>query len=134
MRWLGGKRLRFLRGQKGFTLIESLVAVGILAVIGVAFGSGLSTVSKSSAFYEQRVTATLLAQSLLENIKQAPFNPDATNDPHYSEDVSWPTDVPHPYEISLDVIEDVTGKQLITVTVTWDGRHMFDLTTIKGDW
>ena len=40
MKWLGKERLRFLRGQSGLSLIDTVVGIAILGAIGVAVLSG----------------------------------------------------------------------------------------------
>jgi prepilin-type N-terminal cleavage/methylation domain-containing protein len=66
MRWGNTITSRILREQRGLSLLEILVAVGVLAVIGTAFLSALTTSSKSVGLYEVRVNAMNLAQSQME--------------------------------------------------------------------
>ncbi len=73
MRWLSKGRLRFLRGQRGFTLIEVLVAAAILAVIGVVLLNALDTNAKATRTLDEKVVATNLATAYLEAIKAAPY-------------------------------------------------------------
>ena len=69
MRWLGKERLRFLRGQKGFTFVETLVGVAIFVAIGVALMNGLPTGYKSLEISQERTYAEGLAKSQVEYIK-----------------------------------------------------------------
>lgn len=105
MRQLGKVRFGPFRGQRGFSLIEILVAVGILAFIGVAFMTSMSTAYKSVGVLDEKTLAESLAWSQLEQIKNAPFE---------SSDVSaYPrtdmyqdyliTDLPPQYSISIHV-------------------------------
>lgn len=73
MRWLGKVRFRFLRGQRGFTLIEVLVAAAILAAIGVGLLNALDTNAKATQQLDEQVVATNLATAYLEAIKAAPY-------------------------------------------------------------
>jgi prepilin-type N-terminal cleavage/methylation domain-containing protein len=66
MRWGNTITSRIFREQRGLSLLEILVAVGVLAVIGTAFLSALTISSKSVGLYEVRVNAMNLAQSQME--------------------------------------------------------------------
>ncbi len=59
----------FLRGQKGFTLIETLVGLAIFAAIGIALMNGLSTGYKAVDISQERTYAESLAKSQVEYIK-----------------------------------------------------------------
>jgi len=69
VRRLGKKIFRFIRGQKGFTLIETLVGLAIFAAIGVALMSGLFTGYKNVGISQERTYAESLAKSQVEYIK-----------------------------------------------------------------
>jgi len=63
----------FLREQTGFSLIEVVVAVAILAAIGVAFMSALETNYRSVGTVDEKVVATNLCTEYIEAIKQCPY-------------------------------------------------------------
>ena len=69
----------FLREQTGFSLIEVVVAVGILAAIGVVFLIALETNYKSDRTLDEKVTATNLATEYIEAIKQCQWAPTYPN-------------------------------------------------------
>jgi len=73
MRLLGKGRLSFLRGQRGFTLIEVLVGVAIFAAIGVPLMVGLSTGYKSLDISRERTFAESLAKSQVEYLKRQEY-------------------------------------------------------------
>ena len=73
MRWLRKGRIRFLRGQRGISLIETLVAVAILGVVGVVFAGSMDTAYESVAILDEKTQAEALARSQLEQIKDAPY-------------------------------------------------------------
>ena len=133
MRRLGKGRLRFLRGQRGFTLIEVLVAAAILAVIGVVFMNAMGTSFRSTGIQDEQITAESLARTQLEIIKAATYAPTYENlkisaPPQYfitieSPYVSWndldavPPDTPDTW-----VVESVDNElQKITVRVSREG-------------
>jgi len=131
MRWPGKASLRFFQGQRGISLIETLVAVLILGFIGVAFLAALTTTTKSIDLYEQRFTASALAQSQIEILKAAPYDYTLS----YDETVSAPTSLPRGYDILISAVPQEDGnKQEITVKVSRDGHHLLELTTIKANW
>ncbi len=70
---LGKGRLRFLREQRGLTLIETLVGVAIFAAIGVPLMVGLSTGYKSLDISRERTFAESLAKSQVEYIKEQQY-------------------------------------------------------------
>lgn len=88
------KKSAFFRSQKGFTLIETLVGIVILAAIGVTLMIGLSTGYKSVNVSQERTYAESLAKSQIEYIKSqdyisvTDYNP---FDPEFSYEV---TDIP----------------------------------------
>ncbi len=67
------KVFKSLRGQRGFTLLEALVAVSILAAIGVVIMTSLSTAYKSVGIMDEQQQAELLIRSQLEDIKNSPY-------------------------------------------------------------
>ncbi len=93
MRWLGRARFRFLKGQRGLTLIEALVAAGILAAIGAVFMGAMFTGYKSVGVLDEQQQAETLARSQLEGIKNAP----------YSDLGSYPISVSLPSQYSMSI-------------------------------
>ena len=94
MRWLL-KKLKLLRGQAGLTLIETLVAVSILAAIGVVFMSAMFTGYRSVGILDEQQQAETLIRSQLEDIKNSPY--DDSGD--YAVTVTLPTQ----YSMSITV-------------------------------
>jgi type II secretion system protein I len=124
-------------GERGFTLIEILVALGILAAVAVAFLLSMTTSSRAVMISQESVAAESLAKSQMEAIKNWQYD-ETTNPPNYQD--AKLTDIPTNYDINisaarLDPKEDGTGNddglQEITVTVTRDGEGTFTLIGYK---
>lgn len=99
MRWLGKGRFRFLRGQRGLTLIEVLVAAAILAVIGVVLLNALATNAKATRTLDEKVVATNLATAYIEAIKASPYD---ITEPYYDEAVAGIT-IPPQYDVDVNI-------------------------------
>jgi prepilin-type N-terminal cleavage/methylation domain-containing protein len=63
-----------LKDEKGFSLIEVVIAIALLGIIGVAFLGGLSTASRVLFIADERETAKNLAESQMEYAKGLPWS------------------------------------------------------------
>ena len=70
-----------MKGEKGFSLIETLIALALLGITAVAFLSGLGTTFKAIAVGQERVVAESLGKSQLEYIKAQDYIPVVEYDP-----------------------------------------------------
>ena len=132
--------MRWLRGQRGFTLLEVILAMGILGIVGVAFMSTLNTGTRTTGTLKEQTQAEVLARSQLEEIKNIPYETDSgcytLGDPAYpcyDKTITTPPD----YTLSvttepLDFPGD-NALQKITVGVsrTGSGKPILSLTTYK---
>jgi type II secretory pathway pseudopilin PulG len=64
--------------QSGSSLMETVVALGILAAISVTFLSGLTTTTRAAFISDRHVTAESLAQSQMEWAKDTAYVYEAT--------------------------------------------------------
>jgi prepilin-type N-terminal cleavage/methylation domain-containing protein len=62
-----------MKSEKGFTLIEVIIAVALLGVIAIAILSALSTASLAVFTADDRATAESLARSEMEYVKKQPY-------------------------------------------------------------
>ena len=106
--------LKLMKSEKGFTLIEVLVALGLLGIIAVVFLTGISISSKAVLIANERTMAESLARSQMEYVKEQPY--DAV-DPYLIL-----SDVPAGYSVAVTVGQLDVGLQKITVAVSHPGE------------
>ena len=116
--------IRSMKNEKGFTLIEVLVALAILGLIAVTFLMALSTASKAIIIADERTTAESLARSQMEYIKEQDYNVAGT----YAT-ITPPAN----YEIvsPITVEELQTGLQKITVIIRHYDKDVITLEDYK---
>jgi len=64
-----------IKNERGFTLLEVLIAVALVSIVAVAFLSGLATASKAIFVADELATAESLARSQMEYVKNQPYDP-----------------------------------------------------------
>ncbi len=73
--------IKLARNEKGFTLIEVLVALALTGLIAAAFLMAIATSLKAISIADERTTAESLARSQMEYVKDPglAYAPEATN-------------------------------------------------------
>lgn len=115
------------KNEKGFGLIEVVIALLLLGIIGVALLSGLATASKALVIADERATAESLARSQMEYVKNQPYA------------ASYSAPIPQDYvdagysvpPIDVDVIKG--GLQKITITIEHQGKQVITLEGYKAN-
>lgn len=123
-----------MRSQKGFSLIENLVAMTVLGIIGLTLLSGLALAARSNIIANEITTAEALAKSQMDYVQSLPYDRFG-NPPSYAR-ISGHTD----YDIDISAVRlDPNnvgdgadyGVQQITVTVSRAGKTITTLTDYK---
>jgi len=94
-------RFKFFRGQTGFSLLEALVAVGILGLIGAGLLRAFDTNARATRTLDEKVVGSNLATAYFEAIKAMPYY---TNVQDYLNDVTIQNiTVPPQYNVNVDI-------------------------------
>lgn len=125
MRWLLKGKLRLFREQRGFTLFEVLVAVGILGLIGVGLLTALDTNARAARTLDEQVTATNLATTYFEAIKTMPY---ADTYPEPEDIITIPTQ--YKMNIKIDFSSDSNPNDGITWVDTYTDETLQRITVI----
>ncbi len=111
-----------MRTENGFTLIETLIGLGILSIVAVALLSGMAMTGRANIITDEQTNGETLARAQMESVLNQTY--DSTNNPPvYSKLSDLPAgyDVVTPMAVRLDPKGDGTsnddGLQKITVIV-----------------
>ncbi len=106
--------------QSGFTLIEVMIALVILAV-GILALMTLQIVSiRANAFSSEMTYASMLAQSRLEQIRNITYDslsPGTVTDTVSASDVTKGT----AYDVEMKIEDNTPDMKTVTLTVKWKG-------------
>ena len=118
--------MKLIRGQKGQTLIEVLIAIALLGVIAVPFLTALSTSSRALIIADERTTAESLVRSQMEYVKSQEYNTTGY-------DVIADADIPAGFDVNLSPpTELMPGLQNITVKVYRGNESVLTTSTYKA--
>ncbi|MFH1382832.1 MAG: type II secretion system protein [Chloroflexota bacterium] len=104
------KKFIFLQEQMGFTLIEVLISVVIIAAIGLGLNRALFTNARARQVLDEKVQATNLVTNYLEGIRQLPYSDNAS--PYVS--VSNSIVKPPQYIVAMDIAYSPDGVNWAT--------------------
>jgi len=128
--------------EKGFSLIEVMIAVALLGVVAVAFLSALGTGSKAIFIADERATAESLARTEMEYVRNqdysgAPWAYDLPSGTPPADPPTWWASANHTLPAGYDgYTVDVTavplhatddGIQKIIVVITHHDKEIFTL-------
>ena len=122
---------RWLKGERGFSLMEVMIALGILGFIGVAFLTALATAARSTGTLDEQVVAESLAREQIAEIMSQAWSDTYTV-------VVTPPAGYSPPSIITGTATPIAGKtndcklQSITVSISkTGGKPVFSVTTYR---
>ncbi len=136
MRWLLKGKFKLFREQRGFTLFEVLVAVGILGLIGVGLLNALDTNSRAVGILDEQVVATSLATASFEAISNSTYSTDYTDlVNNITKPAGYDVDVSYHFSVdgtSWNATYDGQTLQKITIVVLHQGKPVLSMCTYKA--
>ena len=123
--------------QKGFTLIEIMIAIFLLAVALLGLAAVTTSVIKGNSFSQTLTTATTLAKDKMEDLKAATYTTATQNasmwtgTDYASADGAVPPSATGSYYTRSWTAPGANTKT-ITVTVTWSFGRTVELKTIRA--
>ncbi len=124
-----------IKNERGFTLIEVLIAVALVGIIAVAFLSGLATASRALVIADEHATAESLARSQMEYVKNQGYITAADYDAGVpgSGEVTYDkiTGIPDGYTIWSFNRAGATVEDII-YGVPWDSQNNLPVDTDAG--
>jgi prepilin-type N-terminal cleavage/methylation domain-containing protein len=122
--------IRSQKGEKGFALLEVLVAIAIIGVVAAGFLLAMKNAVQGAEITDRIDTARVIAQAQMEYIKTQPFRADAD----YAIDSALMSQYPG-YSVPDPTVENAQDRdgliQKITVSVIHDGKTVMTLQDCK---
>ena len=114
---------RLLAAERGYTFLEVLIGVLVLAIGLLAIGALQIASVRGNAFSHHMTQATYIAHDRLEFLKNLPFNDSKLLANHYQEEKVTVAGIDFQREYTVTQEETGTLKR-IQYTVSWnDGRN-----------
>jgi prepilin-type N-terminal cleavage/methylation domain-containing protein len=110
-----------MRGEKGITLLETILALAIMGIISASYLSGTAATSTARVTSDERASGKVLAESLMETIKKVPYAA--------SYNVTVPADFAG-YSANVSVVEN-NNIQDISIRIERRNREILTLESYK---
>jgi prepilin-type N-terminal cleavage/methylation domain-containing protein len=114
-----------MKREKGFSLIEVIVALALLGIISIPFLGATATTTSSRVTAEERASAKILAESLMDTVKKLPY---ASS---YDSSITIPSEFAG-YTATCTV-KNMSNIQKLTISVQHHGRSILKLENYKVD-
>jgi len=117
--------MKVRKGEKGLSLIDVVIAIGVLGILAVGFLTASRSATTTLIRVDEKETAKNLAETQMEYVKALPF----------SESYS-PMDAPGYDAFTVDIVtsdisERDAGIQNVTVVVEREGREITRLSNYR---
>ncbi|MCC3143723.1 type II secretion system GspH family protein [Halanaerobium sp. Z-7514] len=112
--------MSIFKSNKGFTLIEIVLAIAIVGILGVSVMAYFGNAARFIRETDVREQAVLISQQEMERVKGLDFDNIVDETVIYDSDGAYPE-----YTVNITTINEVngqTGLKEITVTTTWDNE------------
>jgi len=114
--------------QRGFTLLEVLVALAVLSIsLGILLPVFSDTLQRQTAVADRR-TANMLAQSKLDEIGSEIKLRDGASDGTFANGFTWHLEIV-PYD--FDRTSVLVTPKLVTLTVRWPAKNGPGVLTVR---
>lgn len=112
-----------LKGEAGVSLLETVIAVGLLGLIGVGFASALSTGSRATRTLDEEVMAISLGRSQLAEVQSLAYFDS------YTPTISTPPEFS--LQLLTEPLDASNTAQKNTVRVFRAGQLLFEVSAYK---
>lgn len=119
-----------MKSERGFILIENIVALAILGTVGLALLSGMATSTRATIITNEQATAESLVRSELEYVKEYAYQTYPGTypvDPDLDIPAGWT--LPSPSTAIIHATDD--GIQKVTVTAQRNGKTVLSVYIYK---
>ena len=134
-----------MKNEKGFTLLETLVALALMGIIAAGVITGLATTFKAGWISQERVVAENLAKSQWEHIRAQDYIPTAVynpDDPANSYELITLSDdlVTKEYAIEIEPPQTITNPsddygvelQRLSIVIKRDSKLLLTLSDYRA--
>jgi prepilin-type N-terminal cleavage/methylation domain-containing protein len=111
-----------MRGEKGFSLLETILALALLGIISACFLGATATTSSARVTADEKASGKILAESMMESIKKNTYAPSY-------DDVTVPAAFAG-YSANI-TIEENNNIQDITISIIRRNHEVFALESYK---
>jgi prepilin-type N-terminal cleavage/methylation domain-containing protein len=112
-----------MKSEKGYTLIEVIVALAILGFISASFLTGVATTSSARVTADERASAKILAEGLMDTVKKLPYSAS------YDDEITIPDEFIG-YTANCTVI-DMNNIQKLTIAIEHRNHTVLTLENYK---